>query len=112
MQSDAFAKTEGASGEAAIDSRIDEACSREHMGKSKTIFEIFYEILYEILFRTMRLPSARAQEQIALSKFSEHACLLCAMSEPRVQYRYWNRDMQLALCKARPSRGHAYLDFQ
>ena len=78
----------------------------------RVVFEIFYEILYEILFRTMGLPSARAREQIALSKFREHACLLCAMSEPHVHYRCWNRDMQLALCKACPSRGHGYLDFQ
>jgi hypothetical protein len=36
-------------------------------------------------------PPARAQS--TLSKFREHACILCAMSEPHVHYRFWNRDM-------------------
>jgi hypothetical protein len=61
-------------------------------------FEILYEILYE---------SARAREKSALSKFREHVCMFCGMSEPHVHYRFWNRDRQLSLCKARPSRGHA-----
>ena len=80
--------------------------------KQYKYFEILYEILYEILFRTMQPRSARAREQNALSKFREHAGILCAMSEPHVHYRVWNRDRQLALRKARPSWGHAYQDLQ
>ena len=30
--------------------------------------------------------------QSALSKFREHACILCAMLESHVHVRFWNRD--------------------
>jgi hypothetical protein len=87
-------------GEAAIDSRIDEACSREHREKVIQYFEILYEIYIKfcfepcnrgphVLFRTMQPRSARAREQSALSKFCEHAFIFCAMTNVGIATGSW-----------------------
>ena len=89
---------------ALMDLRIMKAMSTSLRAKQDAVHAEFENFRFESCNRT------RAQS--ALSKFREHACILCAMLESHVHFRLWNRDMQLALRKARPSWGHAYQDLQ
>ena len=51
-----------------------------------------------------------ARAQMAVLIFVNMQAQSCEGRTPAVRYTHWNRDEQLAFCKAHPSRGHAYLD--